>query len=100
MDYRIIYTQKALNNLAEIIGYIAEDSPDTASRFGSALIEHVELLSRFPRMGGVVRKRTHVRKLVHTPILIYYRIDENKQALQILHFRYGMRKPPDSELRA
>jgi plasmid stabilization system protein ParE len=41
VDYRLFYTQKALNDLAEIIGHIAEDDAEAASRFGSSLLDHV-----------------------------------------------------------
>lgn len=87
MDYRLFYTQKALNDLAEIIGHIAEDDSEAASRFGTSLLDHVELLARFP----------NVRKLVHSPIVIYYRIHERKGTVEILHFRHSARKPPRSE---
>ncbi len=71
MDYRLLYTQRALNDLAEIIGRIAEDDADAASRFGKSLLDHVDLLARFPRMGNIIRKRPQARKLVHSPFLIY-----------------------------
>jgi plasmid stabilization system protein ParE len=74
VDYRILFTKRALDDLAEIIGYIAEDDGEAATRFGNALLDHVDLLSRFPRMGGVIRKRSRVRKLQHSPIFVYYRI--------------------------
>jgi plasmid stabilization system protein ParE len=61
---------------------------------------HVELLARFPRMGGVVRKRPSVRKVVHSPYLVYYRVREAKREIEILHVRHGARKPPKSELRS
>jgi plasmid stabilization system protein ParE len=35
-----------------------------------------------------------VRKLVHTPILVYYQIDEENRLVEVLHFRHGSRKPP------
>lgn len=72
MDYRLLITQRALNDLAEIIGHIAEDDAEAASRFGNSLLDHIELLTRFPRMGGIIRKRSRVRKLSHSPILVYY----------------------------
>jgi plasmid stabilization system protein ParE len=78
VDYRIIFTQRALNDLTEIIGHIAEDDGATASCFGSALFDHVDLLRRFPRMGGVIRKR----------------VREDKHFVEILHFRHGSRKSP------
>jgi plasmid stabilization system protein ParE len=99
VDYRLIYTQRALNDLAEIIGYIAEDDPQAASQFGTSLLDHVDLLIRFPRLGPVIRKRPTVRKLVHSPILVYYVIDDRRQSVEILHFRHGARKPPGSEIR-
>ena len=99
MDYRLVYTQKALANLAEIIGHIAEDDAQAASRFGNSLVSHVELLARFPRMGGLIRRRTVVRKLLHSPFLIYYRVREAKHEIEVLHIRHSARKPPRSELR-
>jgi plasmid stabilization system protein ParE len=91
VDYRILFTQRALNDLAEIIGHIAEDDGEAAMRFGSALLDHVDLLSRFPRMGGAIRKRSRVRKLQHSPVLVYYRIQEDKRIIEVLHFRHGSR---------
>ena len=61
MDYRLLYTERALNDLSEIIGYLAEDDPDAASRFGGSLLDHIDLLVRFPRLGSAVRKRSSVR---------------------------------------
>ena len=100
MDYRLVYTKKALKDLAEIIGHIAEDDAQAASRFGSSLVAHVELLARFPRMGGLIRKRPLIRKLLHSPFLVYYHVRETEHEIEVLHIRHGARKPPESELRA
>jgi len=100
VDYRLLYTQRALSDLAEIVGHIAQADADTASRFGSSLLDHIELLIRFPRMGSLIRKRPRVRKLLHSPFLVYYRVREDKHQIEILHIRHGARKPPSSELRA
>ena len=94
MDYRLLFTQRALDDLSEIVGHIAQDDEKVASRFGEALLGHVDLLGRFPRMGNTIRKRSRVRKLVHTPILVYYQIHEERRLIEILHFRHGSRKPP------
>lgn len=48
MDYRILFTQKALSDLSEIVGHIAQDDDEGASRFGEALLDHVDLLGRSP----------------------------------------------------
>jgi plasmid stabilization system protein ParE len=94
VDYRLLFSQRALSDLAEIVGHIAEDDDEAASRFGEALLDHVDLLGRFPRMGNTIRKRSRVRKLVHSPILVYYQVHEEKRVVEVLHFRHGARKPP------
>ncbi len=93
MDFRLQYTQRALDDLVGIIGHIAEDDPEAASRFGNSLLDHVDLLARFPRMGSVLGKRSSVRKLLHSPILVYYRLQEDKLLIEVLHFRHGARRP-------
>jgi plasmid stabilization system protein ParE len=96
VDFRLLYTQRALNDLAEIIGYIAEDDAEAAAPFGSTLLDHVDLLTRFPRMGNIVPKRPGVRKLLHSPILVYYQVHEDKGLIEVLHLRHAARKPPKS----
>ena len=94
MDYRLLFTQRALSDLSEIVGHIAQDDDEVASRFGEALLDHVDLLGRFPHMGNTTRRRSRVRKLVHSPILVYYQVHEEKRLVEVLHFRHGSRKPP------
>jgi plasmid stabilization system protein ParE len=52
VDYRLLFTQRALSDLSEIVEHIAQDDDEAASRFGEALLDHVDLLGRFPRMGN------------------------------------------------
>jgi plasmid stabilization system protein ParE len=93
VDYRLLFTQRALVDLAEIIGHIAEDDGEAASRFGNTLLDHIEFI-RFPRMGGTIRERSRVRKLSHSPILVYYQIREDKRLVEILHLRHASHKAP------
>jgi plasmid stabilization system protein ParE len=94
VDYSLFYTQRSLDDLAEILGHIAEDDCEAASRFGNSLLDHVELLTRFPRMGAIIRKRSRVRKLLHSPVLVYYEMREDKRIIEVLHFRHASRKSP------
>jgi plasmid stabilization system protein ParE len=59
MDSRIFFTQRALTNFAEIIGHIAGDDAEAAMLFGESLLDHVDLLSRFPQMGEAIRGLQH-----------------------------------------
>jgi len=86
------FTQRALRDLAEIVGHIAENDGQAASRFGGARLDHAHLLSRFPRMEGAIRKRSRVRNLQHSPVIVYYRIQEDKHTIEVLHLRHGSRR--------
>jgi plasmid stabilization system protein ParE len=92
VDYRLFYSQRSLNDIGKILGYIAEKDAAAASRFGASLLDHIHLLARFPRLGGVIRKRSRVRKLLHSPLLVYYRIEEDKRLIEIVHVRHGARR--------
>jgi plasmid stabilization system protein ParE len=95
VDYRLLFTQRALTDLADIVGRIAEDDREAAARFGSALLDHVDLLRRFPRMGNLIEERSRVRKLIHTPILIYHTVQDDTKTIEVLHMRHGARQAPE-----
>lgn len=40
MVYKVVWTDEAKADLAEICGYIVQDNPEAAIRFGNALLEH------------------------------------------------------------
>jgi plasmid stabilization system protein ParE len=89
VDYRLVYTEKAVNDFAEVFRHISDDGPVAASSFGRSLKDHFGLLTRFPHMGGTIRKRMGVRKLVYSPYLIYYRVHEGERLVEVLHIRHG-----------
>jgi plasmid stabilization system protein ParE len=93
--FKVIVSPRARHDLLEIIDYIRQDNPAAADRFGNELLNHTELLADFPHIGALIRQRSGVRKLLHTPIRIYYRIDEQRSVVEILHFWHAARQEPD-----
>jgi plasmid stabilization system protein ParE len=96
MDFQIRISIPALVDLEDILAYSWANFPDTAERFGSAILNHLEILKSFPYIGNPIAERPQVRQLVHTPIIIYYRIHRELEAVEILHFRHSSRKEPIS----
>jgi len=80
--YKILYNEDALADLEIILDYIRSDNPAAAERFGTALLNHVELLQSFPRLGTPVSRLPEVRKFLHSPVRVYYRIHEDKQMIR------------------
>ena len=94
MDFQIRITEAALADLEGILAYSWINFPATAERFGNALLNHIEILRSFPYIGSLVEGRPGVRQLVHTPILIYYRVNQAPNVIEVLHFWHGSRYRP------
>jgi plasmid stabilization system protein ParE len=94
MDFRVLYTKRSLSDLAAIVEQIEADDPDAASRFSTALLDHIDLLANFPRMGTPVTVGPRVRKLVHSPVIAYYRILATRKTVEIVHIRHRARLEP------
>ena len=51
MDYKVIVTQSALNDLEGIVAYIRLDAPRAAQRLTADLMKRAESLSAMPKRG-------------------------------------------------
>jgi toxin ParE1/3/4 len=93
MDYRVILSRPALRDLGEIARYIATDNPPAAEKVGVQLLALAESLTLLPRRGGRLKTRPEVRRLVHEPYLVTYRIDEAAKVVYILRLWHAKRDP-------
>ncbi len=93
MDYRVILSRPALRDLGEIARYISRDNSTAAERVGLELVQLAESLAVMPRRGGQIRARPGVRRLVHEPYLVTYRIDETQRVVYVLRFWHAKRDP-------
>jgi toxin ParE1/3/4 len=92
--FKVIFSEQSLNDLEDILDYISVDSPEAAARFGNDLLNHIELLAAFPRMGTPLPHALGIRNILHTPVRIYYHVNEDQQAIEILHFWHAARQEP------
>ncbi len=76
-----------------IAAYIARDDPAAALRFTQRLLDDAQALNRAPHHGAQVRQRPGVRRIVHRPYLIYYRVEEDRNIIRVLRFWHGARDP-------
>ena len=94
MAYKILFTEDSLRDLEGILNSIRADKPEASERFGTALLNHVDLLENFPKLGVHVHERSGVRKILHSPVRIYYRVHEKRKVIEILHFWHVARQNP------
>jgi plasmid stabilization system protein ParE len=94
VDCQIRITQEAVKDFEEILAYSAAHFPETTEQFCTSLLNHLDLLRAFPSIGSRISQRSKVRQLLHTPILIYYRVHEESNIVEILHFWHASRHDP------
>ena len=92
MDFKVVVTQAALDDLDQIVGSISRDNPRAARRLGVDLMQRAESLSGSPKRGMAMNARPGVRRLVRNPYLIIYRLDEDIRVVSILRFWHQSRE--------
>jgi plasmid stabilization system protein ParE len=63
MGWKVVFAPQALEQLEQIVRFIAHDDAEAAVRFGDYLVDRAESLAQFPELGTPYRKRPHVRRL-------------------------------------
>jgi len=72
-----------------------EHHAERAERFGNALMDHIRILPSFPFIGARVYRKPEVRKLLHSPIRVYYRVNEKRRLIEILRLSHVAQQEPD-----
>lgn len=97
MDYQIIWTETALDDLRDLVCYIADDDATTAQRFGERMIRKVEKLASFPRIGRKVPEHQddQLREVILTPYRLIYELSDRDHSIIVLRVWHGARGEPD-----
>jgi toxin ParE1/3/4 len=92
---KLRYTLPALADLAAILEYIADRSPQGAARIHSRIRAVTDLLLRYPLAGAVTDDPT-IRRLTTTPYpyLIFYETTDEEVIIHAV--RHGARDPSDN----
>jgi toxin ParE1/3/4 len=95
MDYQIIWSPKAVENLDAICAFIAEDSPYYASLTANKILKLIDNLSVFPESGRIVPEyyNHNIREIIYKSYRIVYRIKED--IIEIAAICHSSRKELD-----
>lgn len=93
-EYRIRYTQQAIDDLDAIFDYICLDDPDAARNNLNKFKSSIEKLAATPYHGAALRTDSAVmiaagyRYIVVSPYLVFYRVVDSEVRIgRILHSR-------------
>ena len=97
MDYKIIFSEPAIDDLESIVGFIANNNQEAAAKFGGKLIESVRHLAKFPRFGRVVPEQSDeaIREIISKPYRIFYRVKDEMKTVEIIRFWHAARGEPE-----
>lgn len=94
---RLRYAPRARSDLAELLAYIDERSPQGARNVKGALKKAIALIGRHPLIGRPSKiDETRVFPVGRYPYLIYWSIEAGE--VWIVHIRHASRRPWADEL--
>jgi plasmid stabilization system protein ParE len=96
MDYQVVFSPVARDDLRNIVRYISLDAPDRALTFARFLITHTKSLARFPERGRVVPEfgDNSIREIIAHSYRIVYRLDHSQHLIQVVRFWHAGRGIP------
>jgi toxin ParE1/3/4 len=99
MGFKVILTPQSLDDLQEIVTFIAKDNPDRARTFGNELIDRALSVGTFPELGRVVPEvgEPTVREVIYSSYRIIYETVSNLETIYVLRFWHGARGKPEIE---
>ena len=101
MDFKLIWTDRALGDLEKIVRYYVEEeqSREAAAKVGTAIVERVEILKTFPDIGPKYPKRDGVhREVLCYRYRIFYRVDREARVVYVARVWEGSQDPEKLEL--
>ena len=91
--HEVIFLKEALDDLEEIVAYIARDNPAAAWRMHDKIVQYAEDLSFFPEMGHLPRyakmRKAGYRMLIVKPYILFYK--KTGDNIFIYHVIHGKR---------
>jgi toxin ParE1/3/4 len=96
MAYDLVWSPVALDDLHDIVVFIARDNPDRAMSFGFELISRTERLRQSPEFGRMVPEYQNpgIREIILRPYRIVYRNNHEKRRCEIARVWHSARGIP------
>ncbi|MEI9961062.1 MAG: type II toxin-antitoxin system RelE/ParE family toxin [Limisphaerales bacterium] len=97
MGCKVILTPQSLDDLENIVTFIARDNPGRARTFGNELIDRALATAAFPQLGRVVPEigEPAIREIIHGAYRIIYEIFSRPGTIYVLRFWHGARGEPE-----
>ena len=93
MDYRIIWTEKASEDIEAVVRYIARHNRKAAAEIGQGIFDRVQVLLKQQESGTILEELDDptIRKIIFKNWKIVYQHSANEQLIIILRVWHAAR---------
>lgn len=92
MDFKVVFKESFIDDLEQIVRWIASENPIAAKNLGNLIVDRCETLSFFPERHPKVRQRTGIRRfVVQKNFKVFYRVRLDLGLVEILRCWDGRR---------
>lgn len=97
MAFKIFWSSRAIQDLGEIVEFVAQDNLAAAERLGLGIMGKVRPLENYPLIGRVVpeRKDTGFREVFHGPYRIVYRVKNAPKEVEVVRIWHAAQGDPE-----
>lgn len=99
MACRIVWSQQAVEDLKQIVRFIALDDANAAAKLAARILSHLERAAELPFSNRAVPEKAEeaIREIILRPYRIIYQTDERRDAIHILRIWHAARGVPSIE---
>ena len=97
MAFQIVWSQTAVEDLREIVKFIALDDAGAAASLANRILTRIERAAELPfsNRGVPERAERSVREVILKPYRIVYEVDDRRGAIHVLRVWHAARGTPD-----
>jgi plasmid stabilization system protein ParE len=99
MACRIVWSQTAVEDLRQIVQFIALDDAAAAASLADRILNRIERAAELPLSNRVVPEKAEelIREVILRPYRVIYLVDDRRDAIHILRIWHAARGVPDLE---
>ena len=99
MAGRIIWSGQGVEDLRQIVQFIALDDATAAASLADRILNHIERAAELPFSNRAVPEKADesIREVILRPYRIIYQVDDRRDAVHILRIWHAARGIPDLE---
>jgi len=96
MGFKVIISPPAIEDLKNIVSYIAQHNSEAALRLGNELISRTRILETFPEIGRRVPETDSpdIREIIYRSYRIFYRVKREQGLVEVIRFWHAARGFP------